>query len=88
MVLHSREAKTAPWSSRRGMVNLFSGATLDFAEIRRASYCPFDFCHRAIAQEPNASLQSSEKMQRTGRPTASGGVRHLSNVILLRLSIS
>ena len=77
MVLHSREAKTAPWSSRRGMVNLFSGATLDFAAIKRTSCSPFDFCHRADEQEPNASLEASEKMERTGRPTDSGSVRHL-----------
>ena len=88
MVLHSREVKTAPCSSRRGMVYLFSGATLDFAAIKRTSYSPIDFCHRAYAQEPNASLEASEEMQRTGRPTAPGGARHLLNVISLRLSIS
>ena len=43
------------------MVNLFSGATLDFAAINRASYSPFDICHRAYAQEPNASSEASEK---------------------------
>ena len=45
MLIHSRKAKTAAWSSRRGMVNLFSGATLDFAAINRTSYSPLDSCH-------------------------------------------
>ena len=70
------------------MVNLFNGATLDFAAIKRTSYSPFDVWHRAYALEPNASLEASEKMQRTGRPTAQFGVRHLSNILPLRLSIS
>ena len=61
MVFHSLEAKTAPWSSRRGMVNLFSGATLDFAAIKSMSYSPFDVCHHAYAQELNASLEASKK---------------------------
>jgi len=70
------------------MVNLFSGATLDFTAIKRTSYSPFNVCHRAYVQEQNASLEALEKMQRTGMPTAQVGVRHLSNVIPLRLSIS
>ena len=61
MVLHSLEAKTAPWSYRRGMVNLFSGATLDFATIKRTSYSPFDVCHRAYAREPNALLEDNKR---------------------------
>ena len=70
------------------MVNLFSGAILDFAAINRTSYSPLESCHRAYAQEPNASSEASEKTDSTGRPTASAGVRHLSKLVSLRLIIS
>ena len=45
MVFPSRDAKTAACSSRRGIVNSLSGATLDFAAINLDSYFLFATHH-------------------------------------------
>ena len=88
MDLLSQDARTAPWSSKRGTVSCFSGATLDLAAIYRTPKLPFDSLHRIYAQAPNASIDSSENIQRTGCPTAFNGVRHLSKLRLFRTIFS